>query len=88
MILNGKKKKQKKKQKKTTSSKPVLKQKKGNDNVIMFGETEIINKSAYDVNTNIIKNNPKISINESNNKQKYQHEMIYISPKQPELSCY
>ena len=71
---------------KITSSKPVLKQeKKGNDNVIMFGEKEIVNKSAYDVNTNIIKNNPKISINESNNKQKYQQEMIYISPKNPNL---
>ena len=75
-----------KEKEKTTSSKPVLKQeKKGNDNVIMFGEKEIVNKSAYDVNTNIIKNNPKISINESNNKQIYQHEMIYISPEKPNL---
>ena len=84
MILNGMI--MKKKKKKTTSSKKVLKQeKKGNDNVIMFGDKEIINKSAYDVNTNIIKNNPKISINESNNKQKYQQEMIYISPKKTNL---
>ena len=75
-----------KEKEKTTSSKKVLKQeKKGNDNVIMFGDKEIINKSAYDVNTNIIKNNPKISVDESNNKQKYQQEMIYISPKNPNL---
>jgi len=75
-----------KEKEKTTSSKPVLKQeKKGNDTIIMFGDKEIINKSAYDVNTNIIKNNPKISIDESNKKQKYQHEMIYISPHHPDL---
>ena len=56
-----------------------------NKDVIMFGDKIIINENDYEVNQGIIENNEKISIEASNNKEKYQQEMIYVAPSHPEL---
>jgi hypothetical protein len=45
----------------------------------------IVNENDYEVNQGIIENNKKISIEASNNKEKYQQEMIYVAPSHPEL---
>lgn len=57
----------------------------GNKDVIMFGDKIIVNENDYEVNQGIIENNKKISIEASNNKEKYQQEMIYVAPSHPEL---
>ena len=57
----------------------------GNKDIIMFGDKIIVNENNYDVNQGIIENNEKISIEASNNKEKYQQEMIYVAPSHPEL---
>jgi hypothetical protein len=57
----------------------------GNQDVIMFGDDVIVNQTDFEVNQAIIENNEKISVMNSNNKDKYQQEMIYISPSNPKL---
>lgn len=55
------------------------------NDIIMFGDDIIINQSDFEVNQAIIENNDKISVMNSNNKEKYQQEMIYVSPSNPKL---
>jgi hypothetical protein len=57
----------------------------GNQDVIMFGNDIIVNQRDFEVNQSIIENNDKISVMNSNNKEKYQQEMIYVSPSNPKL---
>ena len=57
----------------------------GNKDIIMFGDKIIVNENNYDVNQGIIENNEKISIEASNNKEKYQQELVAIDKNTGEI---